>query len=438
VVSCPRKGPSIVITTEELFSRLGTPGFLVVDIRGAAAYNGWQLACELRGGHIPGAVNLPASWVGDASGTDIGALLEAKGIHPDKSIVLYGAGEHDQARVAQLLREHGCRDVRAYRAGMAEWAADDALPMARLANYHKLVHPQWVHDLVQGLHPTTYSGRGFLLFEVGSQQHTVYGQGHVPRAVFFDTSAIETEPLWNRVSDRDLEAALLAHGVTHDTTVVLYGRDTSAAARAANIMMVAGVDDVRLLDGGFDAWTSAGYKVETGTLLPSPASAFGRHIPAYPEYLIDTEQARAMLASERAVLVSVRSWAEYTGETSGYDYVQPKGRIAGAAWAGAGLTSQGMEGLRNVDGTMRSYAEIAANWRDWGITPDKDISFYCGTSWRASEAFFYAHLMGWERISVYDGGWHEWSADPANPVESGEPPRPNSGTALPFGEATRP
>jgi thiosulfate/3-mercaptopyruvate sulfurtransferase len=86
-----------------------------------------------------------------------------------------------------------------------------------------------------------------------------------------------------------------------------------------------------------------------------------------------------------------------------------------------------MEGLRNVDGTMRSYPEIVENWRDWGITPDKEISFYCGTGWRASEAFFYAHLMGWKRISVYDGGWHEWSADPTNPVESGEPPRPNLG-----------
>ncbi|MEJ2247847.1 MAG: rhodanese-like domain-containing protein, partial [Acidobacteriota bacterium] len=47
--------------------------------------------------------------------------------------------------------------------------------------------------------------------------------------------------------------------------------------------------------------------------------------------------------------------------------------------------------------------------------------FYCGTGWRASEAFFYAYLMGWERISVYDGGWFEWSLDARNPVETGIP-----------------
>ncbi|NWP29049.1 sulfurtransferase, partial [Escherichia coli] len=40
--------------------------------------------------------------------------------------------------------------------------------------------------------------------------------------------------------------------------------------------------------------------------------------------------------------------------------------------------------------------------------------------WRASEAFFYAWLMDWKRISVYDGGWYEWSADPKNPIVTGE------------------
>jgi molybdopterin synthase sulfurtransferase len=29
--------------------------------------------------------------------------------------------------------------------------------------------------------------------------------------------------------------------------------------------------------------------------------------------------------------------------------------------------------------------------------------------------------MGWPRVSVYDGGWYEWSSDESNPVETGEP-----------------
>jgi thiosulfate/3-mercaptopyruvate sulfurtransferase len=71
---------------------------------------------------------------------------------------------------------------------------------------------------------------------------------------------------------------------------------------------------------------------------------------------------------------------------------------------------------------MRAYPEIAANWSEAGITPDKHVAFYCGTGWRASETWFYAYLQDWPRISVYDGGWFEWSQDPLNnPIEVGLP-----------------
>ena len=37
-----------------------------------------------------------------------------------------------------------------------------------------------------------------------------------------------------------------------------------------------------------------------------------------------------------------------------------------------------MDHYRNVDNTMRNYHDIAAQWRAWGVTPDKRIAFYCG------------------------------------------------------------
>jgi thiosulfate/3-mercaptopyruvate sulfurtransferase len=111
------------------------------------------------------------------------------------------------------------------------------------------------------------------------------------------------------------------------------------------------------------------------------------------------------------------------GNVSGYNYIGPKGRIAGAVWGNCGTDAYHMQHYRNLDNTMRDYHEITANWEEVGITRDKRVAFYCGTGWRASETFFYAHLMGWERVAVYDGGWLEWSSNPANPIESGEPAR---------------
>jgi thiosulfate/3-mercaptopyruvate sulfurtransferase len=75
-----------------------------------------------------------------------------------------------------------------------------------------------------------------------------------------------------------------------------------------------------------------------------------------------------------------------------------------------------MSEFHDEHGKMKSVAEISRMWSAKGIQPDKQTIFYCGTGWRASLAFFYAWLMNWERISVYDGGWFEWSRDPRNPV----------------------
>jgi 3-mercaptopyruvate sulfurtransferase SseA len=409
------------ISTKKLSEQLGNPELVVVDVRNTAAYNGWKLTGEARGGHIPGAVDFPVSWTENIQDADLRTLLKSKGISSNKTVVVYDYETDKSALMARMLRDSGYENVLTYDAGLAEWAANASLPMAHLANYEKLVHPEWMNKLINDENPETYSGKGFIIFEVSFGESKEYNDGHIPGAVHLDTNAIEEEPLWNRVSDKVLEEMLLAHGVTHDVTVVLYSNDTTAAARAASILMYAGVKDVRLLDGGFAAWTSAGYAIETEAPVPVPVGAFGKKIPSHPEYIIDTEQVKAILADGNAALVSVRSWAEYIGETSGYSYIKPRGRIAGAVWGHSGSDPHHMQHYRNVDNTMRNYHEIASNWRDVGVTPDKRVAFYCGTGWRASEAFFYAHLMGWTNISVYDGGWFEWSLDKSNPVELGDP-----------------
>ncbi|STV91321.1 thiosulfate sulfurtransferase ynjE [Klebsiella michiganensis] len=87
-----------------------------------------------------------------------------------------------------------------------------------------------------------------------------YLLSHIPGAGYIDTNEVESEPLWNKVSDAQLKAMLAKHGIRHDTTVILYGRDVYAAARVAQIMLYAGVKDVRLLDGGWKTWSDAGLR----------------------------------------------------------------------------------------------------------------------------------------------------------------------------------
>jgi len=274
-----------------------------------------------------------------------------------------------------------------------------------------LISPEWI---------STSPREDILIFEVGTDSRKVYRAGHIPGAVYFDTNLVERPPLWNRLPDDTLAQVLPAY-LTHNKTAILYARGSSAAARVAVILLYAGVRDVRLLDGGFSAWLTAGYPVETGENQPVAAATFGIMIPARPEVFVDTKAVKAILAGQRGVIASIQSWGEYIGETSGYAFIQPKGRIAGAVWGHAGVDRDGMEAYHNPDGTARPLDKITEAWRKRGITPDQTVVFYCGTGWRASEAFFYAYTMGWKKIAVYDGGWQEWSRDPANPIETGLP-----------------
>lgn len=262
-------------------------------------------------------------------------------------------------------------------------------------------------------------GGGVLLLDVGCNQRAHFEHLHIPGAAYLDTNRLEAQPLFNKVADQALLATLLEYGIRHDSTVILYGRSQLAAARAAHLMLYAGVRDVRLLDGGFAAWRAAGLPCASGQGPdPAPAFEFGSACPARPDYMLDLNQAARMPARDDAALASIRTWSEFSGATSGYHYIDARGDIAGARWGRAGREGDvnSMSEYQTADGRMRAAADIARMWRANGIHPGLHVGFYCGTGWRASLAFFYAWLMGWERIAVYDGGWFEWSADPANPV----------------------
>lgn len=424
------------ITTSRLAAELNQSTLALLDVRPMAAYNGWRLQDEARGGHIRGAAAFPLPWFDEMTEDDLQTVLANKGITPEKRVVVYGYDREGAKTAADHFANLGYDDIVVYEAGFPEWAADAKRPVDRLARYHKLVHPAWIDQLLDGGRPESYSGNEFLLFHVNFGVPEEYESGHIPGAVYLDTNVLESDRDWNRRSPAELQEALLAHGMTRDKTVIIYGRDSTpnmsqaqpgrkagqiAATRAAAILMYAGVEDVRLLDGGLDSWIAAGYELDTVPYEPQPAAAFGGPIPGGPDYFVDLDGAHELLADPNGVLVSIRSWREFVGETSGYHYIRPAGRIAGAVWGNCGSDAYHMQHYRNVDNTMRAFPEIEAHWRTASITPQKRIAFYCGTGWRASETFFYAHVMGWEHVAVYDGGWLEWSQDANNPIETGIP-----------------
>ncbi len=421
------------LSTKELLEYVHDKSAVIIDIRTVDAYNGWQLQNETRGGHIKGARSLPAKWCNYIDWIEV---VRSKGILPEHKVIVYGYTKLEVVKVAKMFFRAGYSDVNIYLDFVDDWCTNESLPMEYLKRYRQLVSANWVKSLTSGDAPAEYSNSKYVVCHAHYRNPGAYSEGHIPGAISIDTNELESSETWNRRSPDELKSALEKHGITADTTVVLYGRfsfpdnDDSfpgssaghlGAIRCAFIMMYAGVKDVRILNGGFQSWKDADFEIATDDVRKKEVADFGAQIPVQPELIVDVPKAKEMIVANDADIVCVRSWPEYIGEVSGYNYIEKTGRIPGAVFGNCGTDAYHMENYRNVDHTTREFHEIAKIWEEVGITPDKHLAFYCGTGWRGSEAFFNGWLMGWPRVSVFDGGWFEWSNDPDNPFETGIP-----------------
>lgn len=421
------------ISTNKLIKLLNDTNNKIIDVRSINAYNGWKLEGEKRGGHIKNAKSLPAKWANYLDWIDV---VHSKNILPENNIIIYGYNSTQSNTVSSLFEKHGYKNIFIYNHFVDEWSGNNDLPMDKLKRFNKLVYPKWVKTIIDGDTPPEFNGNKVVICHAHYRNRHAYLSGHIPGAIDIDTLALEASDTWNRRSPEELKSALEQHGITSDTTVILYGKFMTpnnddefpgsaaghiGAIRNAMIMIYAGVKDVRVINGGFQSWKDAGYKIDTDDVIKTPVSNFGINIPNNPEIIVDVPEAKEMIKSKDADIISVRSWAEYIGEVSGYNYIEKMGRIPGSVFGNCGTDAYHMENYRNVDHTTREYHEVEEIWKETDITPDKHLAFYCGTGWRGSEAWFNAWLMGWPRVSVFDGGWFEWSNNPDNPYETGEP-----------------
>ena len=239
-----------------------------------------------------------------------------------------------------------------------------------------------------------------------------YRQGHLPGAVFVDLDRDVAGPPGRGgrhplPETSDFEAAMRRVGVSADRLVVVYDdADSTAAARLWWTLRYFGHERVRVLDGGFRAWSEAGQPVTT----EEPAVAPGDFV-ARPEQLpvLDAEGA-AVIAKEGALL-DARAAERYRGETEPVDPVA--GHIPGAR-------SAPTMGNVGVDGRFLPPALLRERFAELGVTDAVDVGAYCGSGVTAAHEILALTLAGIP-AALYVGSWSEWITDPSNPVATGGP-----------------
>ncbi|MFV0504816.1 MAG: sulfurtransferase [Lachnospirales bacterium] len=282
------------------------------------------------------------------------------------------------------------------------------------------VSPRWVQSVING---EVEESKDYVILECswGEESDSPnYKSGHIQGSYHMNTDYIEEEKLWNVRTPEEVEKVLVDYGITKDTTLITYGSNASDSAddRVAFVALWAGVENVKSINGGLEAWTNAGFELEMDGNIPVATESFGVDVPAHPEYIMTMEESKNRLENDNNFkLVSIRSEKEFLGEASGYSYIDKAGEPKGAIWGRD--TDDGS--YTDGNGKMASIDVLENYLRESDATFDNDLAFYCGTGWRASIPFLMCYEKGMKNISLYDGGWYQWLIDATNPVQLGDP-----------------
>jgi thiosulfate/3-mercaptopyruvate sulfurtransferase len=75
--------------------------------------------------------------------------------------------------------------------------------------------------------------------------------------------------------------------------------------------------------------------------------------------------------------------------------------------------------LLKQDGTLKSRAQIEAQFNEAGVDLGKPVVASCGSGITAAVLALALAEIGHRRAAVYDGSWTEWGSDQSLPIETG-------------------
>jgi len=255
----------------------------------------------------------------------------------------------------------------------------------------------------------------------GPPGRNAYAAGHLPSARFVDLDHQLAAPpgVGGRhplPSAEDFQAVMRSLGVSDDRTVVVYdAADSTSAARAWWLLRYFSHSDVRVLDGGYAAWTAEGYPVVAGdgTDESTRGSAAGTgNFIAVPGAMpvVDADGA-AKLAVE-GILLDARAAARYRGEIEPIDPVA--GHIPGAISAPTRDNVGPDDRFLPTEILRTRFASLGANGMN-----GREVGVYCGSGVTAAHQVLALELSG-IRAALYTGSWSDWITRPSRPVATGE------------------
>ena len=205
-------------------------------------------------------------------------------------------------------------------------------------------------------------------------------------------------------------------GLTPDMQAVVYDRQGNTyCARLWWMLKWLGHEAVAVLDGGLQAWQSAGGALDSG----APVAVVSNpqiHASVYPLAkavctLVTTETIVNELGRPSQTVIDARATPRFRGEVEPLDPVA--GHIPGAL---------NRPFAQNFDstGVFKPAAQLRAEFETLLAGRDPaSVVHQCGSGVTAVPNLLAMEIAGLGRSALYAGSWSEWCSDPRRPMAKG-------------------
>ena len=291
--------------------------------------------------------------------------------------------------------------------------ADPNPALQQYAHPERLVTGDWLSE---------HLGSPGLAIVESDEDVLLYDVGHIPGTVKVDWHTDLNDPhVRDYINGEQFAELMNRKGISRDDTVVIYGDKSNWwAAYALWVFTLFGHPDVRLLNGGRDAWLAEGrhttLEVPERTTTGYPVVA--RNDGPIRAYRDDVLAALGSPAGT-STLIDVRSPQEYTGERTHMPEYPEEGALRG----GHIPTAVSVPWAKAADDTGRFRSRDELDEIYSFVSPDRNTIAYCRIGERSSHTWFVlTHLLGIPGVRNYDGSWTEWGNTVRVPVVDGDQP----------------
>lgn len=250
---------------------------------------------------------------------------------------------------------------------------------------------------------------------IDARDEKAYNAGHITGAIhaawqpFTDMAGKQPgDKGWGTLLEKTKLSEVIAKlGIDESKTVVLYSAAPEGwgeDGRIAWTLRVAGLKNVKILNGGWKTWQAKGYP--TSKEVPVPAAT--KFTIASIDESLNTTTEYINQNLDKIKIIDVRETEEFNGATK---YGEKRGghlpNAINITWTK----------VFNEDGTFKDQKALEELFTSYGITKDDEIVTYCTKGIRSAHLALVLRMAGYDKAKNYDASFYEWAGNDSLKLE---------------------